>query len=182
LTNGSVAGTFTQNIGGTITTGNPASAQWTVANGVLTSVGAAAGAVSADGDLIVLADTNSGDGPFINVAVPRGSGVTQATFEGVYSVVEYGGTPVNSTFGKAITLFAYGNGTYSLIFTKNANGTITTNNTATGTYTVADDGTLTINVADGEVYSGAISADGNALVLSSVASSQNPAIFVGVRQ
>jgi PASTA domain len=182
LTNGSVAGTFTQNIGGTITTGNPASAQWTVANGVLTSVGAAAGAVSADGDLIVLADTNSGDGPFINVAVPRGSGVTQAAFEGVYSVVEYGGTPVNSTFGKAITLFAYGNGTYSLTFTKNANGTITTNNTATGTYTVADDGTLTINVADGEVYNGAISADGNALVLSSVASSQNPAIFVGVRQ
>jgi hypothetical protein len=182
LTNGTVSGTYTQNMGGTITTGNPASAQWTVTNGILTSVGSASGAVSHDGDLIVLADTNSGDDPYINVAVPRGTGVTPASFEGVYSVMEYGGTPVTSTFGKAITLFAYGNGTYSVIFSKNSNGTITTNNTDTGTYTVAADGTLTITDSEGDVESGAISADGNALVLASVASDQNPAIFVGVRQ
>jgi hypothetical protein len=54
--------------------------------------------------------------------------------------------------------------------------------TGTGTYTVAADGTLTITDAEGDVYNGAISADGNALVLASVASQQNPAIFVGVRQ
>jgi len=182
LTNGVISGTYTENIGGTITTGNPASGQWSVTNGVVTSVGTASGAVSADGDLIVLADTNSGDDPYINVAVRRGSGVTQATFVGVYSVAEYGGTPVTSTFGKAITLFAYGNGTYSVIFSKNANGTITTNNTDTGTYTVAADGTLTLTDSEGDVENGAISADGNALVLASVASDQNPAIFAGVRQ
>ena len=182
LTNGTISGTYTENSGGTITTNNPASGQWSVANGVLTSVGSATGAVSADGDLIILADTNSGDDPYINVAVPRGSGVTPATLEGIYSVVEYGGTPVTSTFGKAITLFAYGDGTYSVIYSKNANGNITTNNTGTGTYTVAADGTLTLTDADGDVYNGAITADGNALVLASVAAEQNPAIFVGVRQ
>jgi hypothetical protein len=182
VTNGTVSGTFTENTGGTITTGNPASAQWTVTNGLLTSVGSASGAVSQDRDLIVLADTNSGDDPYINVAVLRGTGVTPATFEGVYSVAEYGGTPVTATFGKAITFFAYGNGTYSITYTKNANGTITTNNTDTGTYAVAADGTLTITDSEGDVYNGAISADGNALVLASVASQQNPALFVGVRQ
>lgn len=182
LTNGVLSGTYTENSGGTITTGNPASGQWSVTNGVVTSVGSASGAVSADGDLIILADTNSGDDPYINVAVLRGSGVTQRTFEGVYSVAEYGGTPVTSTFGKAITLFAYGDGTYSVTFAKNANGTITTNNTGTGTYTVAADGTLMLTDPAGDVENGAISADGNALVLASVASGQNPAIFVGVRQ
>jgi PASTA domain len=182
LTNGVISGTFTQNMAGTITTGNQASGQWSVSHGVLTSVGSASGAVSADGDLIVLADTNSGDDPYINVAVARGTGVTPATFEGVYNVAEYGGTPVSSTFGKAITVFAYGNGSYSITYTKNANGTITTNNTGTGTYTVASDGTLTLTDPDGDVYNGAISADGNALVVASVASQQNPAIFAGVRQ
>jgi hypothetical protein len=182
LTDGNVTGTYSQNMGGTITTGNPASAQWTVTNGLLTSVGAGTGAVSHDNDLIVLADTNSGDDPSINVAVLRGTGVTPATFQGVYSVSEYGGTPVTATFGNAITVFAYGNGTYTITYTKNAQGTITTNNTGAGTYTVAADGTLTITNTDGDVYNGAISADGNALVLASVASDQNPAIFVGVRQ
>ena len=182
LTNGVISGTYTQNMAGTITTGNPASGQWSVSNGVLTSVGSASGAVSADGDLIVLADTNSGDDPYINVAVARGTGVTPATFEGVYNVAEYGGTPVTATFGKAITVFAYGNGSYSITYTKNANGTITTNNTGTGSYTVTADGTLTLTDPDGDVYNGAISADGNALVVASVASQQNPAIFVGVRQ
>jgi hypothetical protein len=129
-----------------------------------------------------VADTHSGDDPSVSVAVPRGSGVTPAAFEGVYSVVEYGGTPVTSTFGKVITLFAHGDGTFSAIFTKNGNGAITTDNTVTGTYTVTDDGTLTITDSDDDVYNGAISADGNALVLASVASQQNPAIFAGVRQ
>ena len=182
LNNGTVTGTYTENMAGTITTGNPASAQWTVSNGLVTSVGAAQGAVSADGDLIILADTNSGDDPFVNVALRQGTGVTQMTFEGVYSVTQYGGLSVGSTFGKAITLFAYGNGTYSVIFTKNADGTITTNNTNSGTYTVAADGTLTLTDSDADVYNGALSADGNALILGSVTSNESPAIFVGVRQ
>jgi PASTA domain len=180
-TNGVISGTYAQNTAGTVTTGNPASAQWTVTNGILTSVGSATGAVSADGDLIVLADTNAGDDPYINVAVRRGSGVTQATFEGVYSVAQYAGDAIGGTFGKAITLFAYGNGTYFISQTKNSGGSIATGNDS-GTYTVASDGTLSLTDADGIVGTGAISADGNALVLGNVTSSQTPAIWVGVRQ
>lgn len=71
LTNGVISGSYVQNSNGAITTKNPASGQWSVTNGALTSVGSATGAVSADGDLIVLADTNSGDDPYVNVAVRR---------------------------------------------------------------------------------------------------------------
>ena len=181
LNNGTVTATVTQNTAGTIST-HAGNAQWTVANGLVTSVGAAQGAVSADGDLIILADTNSGDDPFVNVAVRQGTGVTQTTFEGVYSVTQYGGLSVATTFGKAITLFAYGNGTFSVVFTKNAAGTITTNNTESGTYTVAADGTLTLTDSEGDLYNGALSADGNALVLGSITSNESPSIFVGVRQ
>ncbi len=181
LNNGTVSGTYTEDMAGTITTGNPASAQWTVTNGIVTSVGSAQGAVSADGDLIVLADTNSGDDPKINVAVPRGTGVTQSTVQGVYSVVAYGGNSVAGTTGKAITLFAYGDGTFSVTITQNDNGTIT-NDTGGGTYTVTADGTLTVTDASGNVSNGAISADGNAFVLASVTSGKAPTINVGVRQ
>jgi hypothetical protein len=181
LNNGTVTGTVIQNTAGTIST-HAANAQFTVTNGLVTSVGAAHGAVSADGDLIILADTNSGDDPFVNVAVRRGTGVTQMTFEGVYSVTQYGGLSISETFSKAITMFVYGNGTYSIIFTKNAQATITTNNTDSGTYAVTADGTLALTDSEGNVYNGAISADGNALVLGSVTSNESPAIFVGVRQ
>jgi hypothetical protein len=47
---------------------------------------------------------------------------------------------------------------------------------------VAADGTLTLNDSEGNLYNGALSADGNALVLGSVTSNESPAIFVGVRQ
>jgi len=182
VTNGTITGTQTSNAAGTISTGNLVSGQFTVASGIVTLPGDGAGAVSADGDLVVVADTNSGDNPNILVLVAQGSGVTQATFEGVYSVAQYGGLSITAAFGKAITLFAYGDGTYSIIFTKNAQGTITTNNTDSGTYTVAADGTLTLTDSEGNIYNGAISADGNALVLGSVTSNESPAIFVGVRQ
>ena len=182
LTNGSVTGTYTSNTAGTIVTGNSAGGTFTVSNGLLTQIGTGQGAVSADGDLAVVADTNSGDDPSIAVLLLQGTGVRSATFEGVYSVSQYGGHSVTTTFGEAITLFAYGNGSYRINFTKNAQGTITTNNTNSGTYTVAVDGTLTLTDSDGKVYNGAISADGNALVLGSVTSNESPAIFVGVRQ
>ncbi len=181
LANGTISGTYVENSGGTITTGNPASGTWSVTNGVVTAVGYGAGAVSSDGDLIVLADTTAGDNPSINIALRQGSGVTKATFEGVYSVSEYGGSTVSATFGEYITLFAYGNGTYSVDFTRNLSGTITKNNTDTGTYTVAADGTLTLTDSEGDVYNGAIGANGNALVLASVTGTQNPAILAGVR-
>jgi len=51
-------------------------------------------------DLIVLADTTQNDPSSIEVAVRRGTGVTQAAFEGVYSVSQYGGTTITAMFGK----------------------------------------------------------------------------------
>jgi hypothetical protein len=96
-------------------------------------------------------------------------------------VAEYGGDTIAGTTGKAITLFAYGNGTLSVTLTQNASGTIT-NDAGGGTYTVAPDGTLTLTDADGNLSIGAISADGNALVLANVTSGKAPTINVGVRQ
>jgi hypothetical protein len=182
VANGVVTGTYVENNAGMITSGNPASGTWSVTNGAVTATAYGSGAVSADGDLIVLADTTLNDPSSIEVAVHRGTGVTKATFEGVYSASQYGGTTVTAMFGKAITLFAYGDGTYSITFTKNAAGTITTGNTDSGTYTVAADGTLTLTDSEGNVYNGAIAADGNALVLASVSGTETPAIFAGIRQ
>jgi hypothetical protein len=51
-----------------------------------------------------------------------------------------------------------------------------------GTYAVAADGTLTITDADAIVWTGAISADGNALALGNITSSQTPSLLVGVRR
>jgi hypothetical protein len=183
LTNGSVSRTYTSNTAGTIVTGNTYSGTFTISNGlVAVGGGKEQGAVSADGDLAVVADTNSGDDPSIAVLLLQGTGVTQATFEGVYSLVGYGGDSVTATTGQAATLFAYGNGTYSLTYALNDNGVVTTKNYGTGTYTVASDGTLTLTASDGTVYHGAVSADGNAMVLAILTTGRIPFIGVGVRQ
>jgi PASTA domain-containing protein len=183
VANGAVTGTYVENNAGTITTGNPFTGTWSVTNGAITVTAYGSGAVSADGDLIVLSnDAPPRANPSIEVAVRRGTGVANATFEGVYSVSEYGGAADTAIFAEAITLFAYGNGTYSVTFTRNAGGTVTTNNTDTGTYTIAADGTLTLTGSKGDVYTGALAADGNALVLASVTNTQDPAIFAGLRQ
>jgi beta-lactam-binding protein with PASTA domain len=181
LTNGTITGTLTSNTSGAITTGNRVSGQFTIASGLVTLPGDGAGAVSADRDLSIFADTNSGDNPNIGALVPQGSGVTQTTFAGIYSVSEYGGESLTTTVARAITLSAYGDGTFLMVFTKNANGTITTDNDS-GTYTAAANGTLTLTDSEGNVYNGGISPDGNALVLANVASKETPAIWVGVRQ
>ncbi len=183
LTNGSLSGTTTINTGGTISTStSTSSGQFTITGGMLTFADGSLGAVSADGNLIVAADTTAGDAPQIFAAVPQATAATQATFQGVYSIGEYGGYPDTITFGKVITLFAYGNGGFSVTFTKMSNAGVTTGNTDTGTYTVAANGTLTLIDSEGDIYNGGLTADGNALVLASVAAEQNPAIFVGVRQ
>jgi hypothetical protein len=184
VANGAVTGTYVENDAGTITTGNAFTGTWSVTNGAISATAFGSGAVSSDGDLIVLADTDTTtrDNPAIEVAVRRGSGVTNATFEGVYSVSEYGGAALTALVAKAMTLFAYGNGTYSVTYTENASGTVTTNNTDTGTYTIASDGTLTLTGSKLDVYTGALAADGNALALASVTPSQNPAILAGIRQ
>jgi hypothetical protein len=196
LSNGTISGSLTTNDYGSTPSTVSVSSSYSVTTGtgLITTVGSLipadsssegsfSGAISADGDLIVLADLGSGDPVTAAVFLQQGTGVTAATCNGVYKVVQYGGHSPSTPDAKAGTLFAYGNGTWSVIYTENTNqGTITTNNTGSGTYTVTADGTLTLTDAEGDVYNGAISADGNALVFGWVASGLAPEIGVGVRQ
>jgi len=194
LSNGNMSGSLTTNDYGSPLSSVSVSSTYSVAAGLITTgaelipalgntEGNFSGAVSADGDLIVMADLGSGDPVTAAVFLHQGTGVTAATFNGVYQVVQYGGHHPSMPDAKAGTVFAYGNGTWSVIYTENTNqGTITTNNTGSGTYTVTADGTLTLTDAEGDVYNGAISADGNALIFGWVASSLAPEIGVGVRQ
>ena len=149
------------------------------------SEGNFSGAISADGDLIVLADLSVDDPVTAAVFLHQGTGVTAATFNGVYSFVQYGGHSPQGQDGRdaqAGTVFAYGNGTWSVVDTENTNQGTITNNTGSGTYTVADDGTLTLTDAGGDVLTGAISADGNAFIFGWVTSGEAAEIGVGVRQ
>jgi hypothetical protein len=194
LSNGTISGSLTTNDYGSAPSTVSVSSSYSVTTGLITTVGSLipadsssegsfSGAISADGDLIVLADLGSGDPVTAAVFLQQGTGVTAATFNGVYKVVQYGGHSPSTPDAKAGTLFAYGNGTWSVIYTENTNqGTITTNNTGSGTYTVTADGTLTLTDAEGDVYNGAVSADGNALVFGWVASGVAPEIGVAVRQ
>jgi hypothetical protein len=196
LSNGTVSGSLTTNDypSNLSTVSVSSSYSVTTGTGLITTVGSLipadgssegsfSGAISADGNLIVMADLGPGDPVTAAVFLHQGTGVTTATFNGVYNVVQYGGHSPTTPDAKAGTLFAYGNGTWSVIYTENTNqGTITTNNTGSGTYTVTADGTLTLTDAEGEVYNGAISADGNALVYGWVTSGLAPEIGVGVRQ
>jgi hypothetical protein len=182
LSNGTVTGTLTLNTAGTIFTGIQDSGQFAISNGLLTAAsGSQQGAISADGDLIVVANTASGGVPGISVLVPQGTDVTNATFEGVYSVAVYGGNSTTAPADQLFTVFAYGNGTYSVSYTQNNNGAVSTGRD-TGIYTVTTDGTLTLTGSSGDVHNGGVSADGNALVFASITSDESPAIYVGVRQ
>lgn len=194
LSNGTISGSLTTNDFGSPLSTVSVSTTYSVSAGLITTgnelipalgntEGNFSGAVSADGDLIVLADLGSGDPVTAAVFLHQGTGVTAATFNGVYKVVQYGGHTPSSPDAKAGTVFAYGNGTWNVIYTENTNqGTITTNNTGSGTYTVAADGTLTLTDAGGDVYNGALSADGNTLVFGWMTTSEAPEIGVGVRQ
>lgn len=199
LSNGTMSGSLTtHDYGSTPSTVSVSSSySVTTGTGLITTVGSLipadsssegsfSGAISTDGDLIVLADIGSGDPVNAAVFLHQGTGVTAATLNGVYEFVQYGGHSPSAPDGrdaKIGTLFAYGNGTWSVIYTENTNqGTITTNNTGSGTYTVTDDGTLTLTDVGGDIYNGAVSADGNALVLGIISINQAPAIGVGVRQ
>jgi beta-lactam-binding protein with PASTA domain len=192
------AGTFTngsatlapglQNANGTVTASSSHSGTYTVSSsGAITfGTGGAglSGAVSADGDLVVMAPiTSNGNGSTsdITVAVKQGSGLSAATFDGVYTNVALGGTSTSGSYGLVETIYAHGDGTYTGTYTFNNAGTVTTGNPDSGTYTVSANGALVIT-SQGVVSTGQISADGNVYVLSDVNSGQPPAVAVGVRQ
>ena len=160
------AGTFVVGTGGAISVGGS---------------GGASGYLSADGNIVVLTYiTGTNNFPGLSVAIKQSSGLIAATLNGVYTVVTLGGTAPSASFGLVQTVYAHGDGTYTVDYTQNAAGTVTTA-TATGTYTVSDAGALVVTTQGG-VSSGQISADGNAFVLGNISSGESPAMAVGVRQ
>jgi hypothetical protein len=161
------AGTFVVGSGGAISVGGS---------------GGASGYLSADGNIVVLTYiTGTNNFPGLSVAIKQSGGLTAATLNGVYAVVALGGTAPSASFGLVQTVYAHGDGTYTVDYTQNAAGTVTTA-TATGTYTVSDAGALVVTTQGGVSSSGQISADGNAIVLGNISSGQSPAMAVGVRQ
>jgi hypothetical protein len=184
-------GTFASgqtNTNGTITTSAGSTGPYTVtANGAIT-VGnnglGISGAVSADGDLIVLAPiTSNGNGatPAIYVLVKQGSGVTAATINGVYTMVSLASSTAGGFVGAKWTV-AMSNGGFSGAYTENDAGTTTEGNPVSGTYTTASNGTLNLTVTGGATLQGAVSADGNVFVLTDLTSGDPSTLMVGVRQ
>jgi hypothetical protein len=166
------AGTYTVTASGAITVG-------TGGNGI-------SGAVSADGDLLVLAPTTSngnGSTPGIYVAVKQGTGVTTTTLNGVYTLVSLS-TSAAGTVGRYYSV-GVANGTFAGAYIENNSGTSSTGNLVSGTYTAAADGTMTAVVTGATGSSnltGAMSADGNVFVLADITSGEAATLLVGLRQ
>lgn len=161
------AGTFVVGGGGAISVGGS---------------GGASGYLSADGDLVVLTYiTGTNNFPGLSVAIKQSSGLTLATFNGVYVGVALGATSPSTSAGFLETIYAHGDGTYTVDYTQNAAGAVTTTTGASGTYTLSTTGALTLTDS-GVSSSGQISADGNAIVFGNISSGEVPVVAVGVRQ
>jgi hypothetical protein len=182
---GSYTGTQTANISGVITENIALSGSATVASdGSLTANGGKyLGRLSADGDLIVLGDFLPGDPPYVAVAVRRGSGTNASTLNGTYTAVVYLGDMAGGPGGSEGTvahLVFDGKGNYAGTTTDNTAGTISSG-TASGTYSVQADGSVSV-VSGAQTYRGAVSTDGDVVVLADITANDNPAIAVAVRQ
>jgi hypothetical protein len=191
LNNGTGAfGAAQRNTNGTLSTvpANPAGTYTVSSSGSIT-VGTGgdgiSGAVGADGDLIVAAPiTSNGNGstPGIYILVKQGSGVTAATFNGIYTLVSLStGASLSGTDGRAYTL-GIANGSFAGVYAENNAGTSSTNNSVAGAYTLGADGTVQWTITGGATLTGTLSADGNVFVLTDLTSGQAPTLLVGVRQ
>ena len=193
VSNGTVSfGAAQRNTNGTITT-VPASGTgtYTVTPGGAITVGTGgagiSGAVSADGDLLVLAPTTSngnGSTPGIYVAVKQGTGVTAATLNGAYTLVSLSTSTAAGTVGRYYSV-GVANGAFAGAYIENNSGTSSSNNLVSGTYTAAADGTMTAVVTGAtgsSTLTGAMSADGNVFVLADLTSGEAATLLVGLRQ
>lgn len=185
LNAGEENGTLTTNDVGVLGSNPFINSPYTVVNGVF-STSSLSGSISADGDLIVASDITNGENRGITIFVIQGSGVTTATFRGVYRIAEYGANEngansLTNIEAALVTIYADGNGNFTYTETTNAAGTVTTGSGG-GTYSVTSNGTLTLTPTGSQSFVGAISADGNVLVLADIGAGDRPEGFVGVRQ
>jgi len=164
------SGTYTVTAAGAITVGS--------GSGV-------SGAVSADGDLIVLAPiTSTGDGgnQAVLVAVKQGSGVTSSSLNGVYVMVSLQtGASSTANIGKAYSVVLV-NGQFFGTYDQNDAGTSSTGNSVSGTYTLASDGTMSLSITGGPTLTGRTSADGNVFALTDTTSGDAPILLLGLSQ
>ena len=179
-TNGTIT-TFAAGAGGTYTV--------TPSGAITVGTGGAgiSGAVSADGDLMVLAPTTSngnGSTPGIYVLVKQGSGVTAATLNGVYTLVSLSTSTAAGTVGRYYSV-GMANGLFAGGYLENNSGTSSNNNVVSGTYTLAADGTMTAVVTGAtgsSTLTGTLSADGNVFALADLTSGEAATLLVGLRQ
>jgi hypothetical protein len=95
---------------------------------------------------------------------------------GTYVIVHFDGGPVESDH---LTITFDGAGNYSGTDINNSGGTITSNSIS-GTYVMASDGTFTVDSGTQEI-TGAMSADGNVVVITHVSAGSQPDIDIGVK-
>jgi len=185
---GSVSGTSTSlDVNGVVSVfpySAPAGTCTITSGGQFTSGGGTLGYVSANGEFVVETYTRNGTSPGLTLVVKRGTGVTLATVNGVYTLGDLGFNSAAGTTGdgRVYTLFFDGAGHFSGTFIDNANGTITDGNTVSGTYAVTSTGELTLLQSNGAERTGGVSADGNIMVAANLTAGGLPRIFVGFRQ
>jgi hypothetical protein len=185
---GSVSGTSTSlDVNGVVSTfpySGPAGTLTVTSGGQFSSGGGTLGYVSANGEFLFETYAVSGASPGLTVAVMRGTGVTRATLNGVYTVGSLAFSTASTGDGEVFTLFFDGAGTYSGTYIENDSGTITTGNTTSGTYSVTSTGLVRFTDASGNVHTGAVSADGNIIVAANLTAGgvEQPRMFVGFRQ
>lgn len=160
---------------------------YAVTNNVVT-LGGDSGYISANGEFAILSPVMQQPGgasanyPGITAAVKQGTGVTQATLSGVYSIAYLGYDTASTGEGSLLTLYFDGAGNFSGALATNDNGTYSSGS-ASGTYTVTSSGVLTLTDAGGNVFTGAVSADGNIVVAAYLTpSAGSPIILVGYKQ
>ncbi|MGH8217043.1 MAG: hypothetical protein ACREUT_00520 [Steroidobacteraceae bacterium] len=164
-----------------------AAGSYAVTNNVV-SIGGQSGYISANGDFAVLTAVTqqpggaSANNPGIAAAVKQGSGITPAILSGVYSIAILGFETASTGNGGTLTLYFDGVGDFGGTATQNDDGTYSSGSVS-GTYTVTSNGVLTLTDTAGDVFTGGVSADGNAVVAAYLtASAATPEILVGFKQ
>ncbi len=122
-----------------------------------------AGQVSADGNVLLLADTDSrthfDDGEIgISVGVKRSSGMSNAKLNGNYLVVQY---DIDKPMDPWTALTEFDFYTSGTVIAKDISTSDNNPSTSNALYSVASDGSLTLNGTDLE---GQVSADGNVVL------------------
>ncbi len=169
----------TENNAGTVVSGIVDSGTYKVSSGGAIVMNFNDGAVSTDGNAIVLADLNMGEQAYFDVEIKQGQGpFTNADLVGTYKIVTYGSSGDAATLW---TLIADGSGNFIGSEVQNISAVISPSNAVTGTYAVGADGTLTLSPTSGAPLTGGLSGDGDTLVLSQLTPGQGPSIAVGAR-